>query len=78
MASEPNTSTNKPTESDTNTNADDPSPSAEQEKLASDTSAEHESSEEGASSRFFNKKIFNGMREDLAARIGLYKDDWKR
>ena len=73
MAAESNPSTSKPTESDTN--ADD-SPAGEQEKLASDTSAEHDSSEEGANiSRI---QLLSGMKLDLAARIALYKDDWKR
>lgn len=64
------------TETEEGANADDSSPA---EKLQSETSAEQDSTEEGAgSSRKPYIQLLTGMKEDLAACMPLYRDDWKR
>eukprot|EP00526_Cylindrotheca_closterium_P007407 CAMPEP_0113654712 /NCGR_PEP_ID=MMETSP0017_2-20120614/29301_1 /TAXON_ID=2856 /ORGANISM="Cylindrotheca closterium" /LENGTH=690 /DNA_ID=CAMNT_0000567875 /DNA_START=66 /DNA_END=2138 /DNA_ORIENTATION=- /assembly_acc=CAM_ASM_000147 len=48
-------------------------------KILSETSAEQDSSEEEiGSSGKPTIQLLTGMKEDLAARIPLYRDDWKR
>lgn len=70
---DPNPSTKQPDD----TNAKDAEDDKSAKKLQSETSAEEQDTSDGGSRKPYIQ-LLTGMKEDLAARIPLYRDDWKR